>query len=708
MKKHKPSNLLGMLICLTVLFLLAQISLFYIHYHVSDLLDSLVTASIALQLLHAVILLPILQFMVIQILAYALFIGWIWFVATSIAQLFKFSHTKSYCLGLLLWCLACLTLLSLNQYEFPNSFFAKELAAIYLFTHHNQIIVIVTVFTGVIATFLAYLNFFWFKRYHWMGKLLLVFGLILSAMALYERYAYLFYRPTQIEAKKPDIILIGLDSVRPDFVVGANNFTPHINQFLQNAIYFNQAYTPLARTFPAWVSILTAKYPKHNYARNNLVDPTLVIANDTLAKRLHQAGYETIYATDENRFSNITRDYGFDRILGPRMGANDFLLGGLSDFPMSNLLINLPGGKFLFPYHYGNRAAATTYDPDHFLQLVHDGLAKRENKPLFLAIHLCLAHWPYTWAHASQTEDSYLPHQYQRSVTEVDKQLSALMQILKTEKLLENSLVVLFSDHGTAVGLPGDRLIDEHTYQGDTQSLKLIPVNRFSSAPEFSTNYQSDYSINTSYGQGTNVLSLTQYHVLLAFQQFGAHLKSQQINQLSSLLDIAPTILDRLKLAPMSSVDGMALSFSLGSVKPRALFMETGDSLTEIETDHIYIEKVFKREIGIYSINTTDGLLRMNQPAEKSIIQNKQRAVMWDDWLLARYPAMVKNKLVTVSVDHQSKLISQSFIVPAYFVLANIKTGKWTVGLSSPFAKSAPVKELMQQLKVFYADEMED
>jgi hypothetical protein len=178
---------------------------------------------------------------------------------------------------------------------------------------------------------------------------------------------------------------------------------------------------------------------------------------------------------------------------------------------------------------------------------------------------------------------------------------------------------------------------------------------------------------------------------------------------LSSLLDIAPTIIDWLNFAPLRAIDGVSLRPHFShqdklQSPPRALFMETGDSLTEIETDHIYIEKVLKHEIGIYTINTLNGFLMMNPLAETSLLKDKQRAIMWNDWLLARYPAKIKMELVNANKKNKSNLIST--IAPAYFVLANIKTGQWTIGLSSPFAKTAPVYELMQQLKNFYADEV--
>jgi hypothetical protein len=137
----------------------------------------------------------------------------------------------------------------------------------------------------------------------------------------------------------------------------------------------------------------------------------------------------------------------------------------------------------------------------------------------------------------------------------------------------------------------------------------------------------------------------------------------------------------------------------------RALFMETGDSMAEIETDHIYIEKVIKRQIGIYNINPSNGLLVISPQAEKLIIKNKQLAILWDDWMLAHFPARKETKLVR-SNKKNNQLVPESYFMPSYFVLANLKTGQWTIGLSSPFAKTAPVRELMERLKLFYVNEI--
>src|SRR3989338_2547958 len=166
--------------------------------------------------------------------------------------------------------------------------------------------------------------------------------------------------------EKPNIILIGIDSLRPDFLgfFGYAQISPHIDQFLDHATVFSESLTPLARTFPSWVSMLTGVYPKLNTIRTNLGDQSHLQFNTTLPAILRQHGYKTIFATDETRFSNIDQRYCFDETVTPPIGFNDFLLGTLNDFPLSNLVVNTTLGKYLFPHTYANRAVFETYEPN--------------------------------------------------------------------------------------------------------------------------------------------------------------------------------------------------------------------------------------------------------------------------------------------------------------------------------------------------------
>jgi len=667
----------------------AQITFFIIHYNVSDLVDSLVQSSLKSEILHPVILIPLGKFLLIQLLSYAVIVAFIWFLTNALCELFSLSNRIV--LGCLIWLTTFTAILCLNNFYFPDSFFASLIP-----TSYSLLVLSCSLLS--VASLLAFSEIFLKKKYVRVGSLLLCIAGFFAGFYFYDALAI---HPAKISnnSEKPNIIFIGLDSVRPDFIHFFGNQsikTPNMDHFLQSAMIFSHAYTPLARTFPAWVSILTGKYPLHNNARTNLADPDLVLKNITLAERLQQAGYETFYATDEKRFSNITKNYGFDHIIGPDMGVNDFILGGLSDFPLTNLLINSPPGRILFPYNYANRAAAITYEPDTFLKLVKLELLQRQSdKPLFLAIHLCVSHWPFTWARDLQGKNFSPAERYQSSVEAVDKQLGELVSFLQHENLLKNSFVVLLSDHGTSVGLPHDRIITKTNYRGDPAKLKWVPIFKLASAPEFSLDFEKDYNINTAYGQGTDVLSLKQYHVLLAIQT--PEHRSAIIAKPASLIDIAPTVLNFFHLPSLADTDGISL-FSLPVMRP--LFIETGHSFSAIEKKDIFVEQVVKKAIGIYAINPTTGLLFVKPQSEKYLNLSKERAVLFDDWILARYPTVLKSKIVLDPASHSFKMEQDP--LPAFFVMANLKTGEWQIGLDGELAKKAPVKNLQHLYNQFY------
>ncbi len=758
---EKRSSLLSVLICLTLLSIAAQLSLFVIHNHTTDVLDAFVGSSIPANFFHHAILLPVIEFFSLQVAAYLLFIAFIWFITMACSEVLSL---PAYGLGIFFWLCASLVVFGLNAQFFPDSFFAVGLPSLLA----TKAVLLLTLLILGLATALAYYQLIRRRRYRRLGLIFFsLVGLTLLASLVNDFSAQTRYHVTGTPAK-PNIILIGLDSLRPDYTGyfgSALNHTPHIDQFLRKAVTFKEVYTPLARTFPAWVSILTGKHPKNSHARINLGYAAPVVTNDTLARQLKAANYATIYATDEKRFSNITEDYGFDQLIGPSMGLNDFILGGLSDFPLTNLLVNLPIGRFLFPYNYANRAAAITYEPDRFLQLVKAGLQRREDKPLFLALHFCVTHWPFTWANDRQPVHLMMNERYRSSVAKVDQQLGDLLQILKENGLLGNSIVVLLSDHGTSFGLPGDRLLDQRHYHGDPARLKWVTVNQLSQPDGDSLDLEKSYSLNTAYGQGTDVLSLKQYQVLLAFQYLVSavpanagidHLVSMErtskayariqqgesrfsplrtphrekltgtadfassarnsiaslfpahaVQERGSLLDIAPTLLALLHLPPMKQMDGLSLVpflFKAGkaALPARPLYLETGYSVSELETNKIEVEKVISRTIHLYQVNPENGYLYIKPSADAAVLENKQRAILFGPWLLARYPALQRTRLIR----SRGSLDFKTEVQPAYYLLANIQTGEWTMELDTTFAKKAPVAELRKKLKAFYGGEL--
>lgn len=703
-----PARLGGMLACLTSLFIIWQLSFFFTHYLAGNLIDSLAQSSIYAQFFHYAILAPIIFYLCTQIAAYLLLIIWIWFLAVSLKEIFQLSPRTSYLSGILLWVVSVSSLLTMNAQLFPASFFSKLLYNAGISANLNLFIMLTSLSVLLAVTAIAYFNFFYYRRYHRSGFIILTCFAFSLAASLHK---HLIFTTPDNKNSQPNVIIIGLDSLRPDFTHYFNherNSTPNLDRFLNHAVTYTQAYTPLARTYPSWISILTAKYPLHHGARNNLVNPGKPLQSDNLARRMQNAGYETIYATDEKRFSNITTEYGFNRVLGPAMGANDFLLGSLTDFPMTNLLSASPLNAVLLPYHYGNRAAAITYDPDHFFQQLKSGLAKRSDKPLFLAVHFCLTHWPYTWSRDHSTATTLLPDKFQDSASELDAQLGKLFTLLSQNHLLDNTLVVILSDHGTALGMRGDNMTEITKYHGSKKNLSLIPVFKLSNSGEYSLN-NNDYTIDTSYGQGNSLLSIAQQQVLMAFKYYGKNFPEKKQTELVSLIDITPTILDYLRLPALKHIDGISLASDFNAStksapRQRTFYMESGYSISEVETDNINTGKVAAAEIGTYEIDPNTSLLHMTASKAASAIKSKQRAILEGDWILAHYPAGIVNKLVPSDEDH-SKLILKGIATPPYFIIANRKTGNWTIGLASPFARKSPAYAMLGKLKKFYGKE---
>ena len=440
---------------------------------------------------------------------------------------------------------------------------------------------------------------------------------------------------------RPHVILIGLDSLRPDAVRAADGevLMPEIDRFLSAATVFPDTLTPLARTYPAWVSILSGKHPHTTGAINNLLTRELVEEGDTLPGMLGKAGYRTIYATDEVRFSNIDESYGFDETIAPPMGAADFLLGFFGDTPLANLVVNTRAGEWLFPYAYANRAAAITYEPDTFIERLDDRLEFDE--PTFLAVHLTLVHWPYGWASAPPEPDTptvtSFKRQYRRAAARLDRQFADLLETLRDHGALDKAIVVVLSDHGESLGEPISIAADEH-------AVRHIPMR------------------DKSVGHGTSVFADGQYRVLLAMQSLGAPelatRAGERLEVPASLEDIAPTLSAALGLAPERPFDGVSWLPQLegepiGEHAHRIRFLETELVVPGFEAASglMLSQSMVRGATRFYSIDPETDRVLVRADAVEELLDTRQYAATRGGALLVAVPSLNKraNHLVYVA-----------------------------------------------------------
>ena len=432
---------------------------------------------------------------------------------------------------------------------------------------------------------------------------------------------------------RPNIIILGIDSLRLEQLrrFGGTGVTPNLDRFLAKADLFSDTTTPAARTFSSWIAILTGRAPTVTGARFNLAERSSVSANPTIADVVRQAGYHTVYSTDEVRFANIDESYGFDQVVTPRIGASDFLIGTYNELPLASLVINTRIGKWLFPFSYANRGVATMFQPETYVERLDREVSF--DKPTFFISHLTAAHWPYYTADtpfgvSKPVSDEDRPI-YRIGLKTADRMFGELVAMLEAKGALQNAMVIVLSDHGEALGLLSDSFFDDTFRVAGLKAPLKMEVT----------------------GHGQSVLSKSQYQVLLGFRTFGRNEKfgvgGREFKYPVTVEDISPTILGFL------GIGGDPLSATGRSLLP---MLESGDDGTRAELARIrYTEtdlRVLPRPGGgvdeaataqqnsaFFEVDRETARMHMRPEYAPLALAYKERAAYTKDQLLAAMPA---------------------------------------------------------------------
>jgi arylsulfatase A-like enzyme len=471
------------------------------------------------------------------------------------------------------------------------------------------------------------------QRRRWTVGVATMAGLALAAIV-----AVNFSTAARAHAQpgKPNVIFLGIDSLRLDQLRrfdGQSGNTTHLDEFLDETQVFRDVSTPMARTFGSWVAILTGRSPVETGARNNLTPRDVVAANPTIADVLRANGYRTVYSTDEVRFANIDETYGFDQVITPPIGASDFILGTYNEFPLPSVVMNTRLGQYLFPYSYGNRGAAHVFEPQTYLARLDRELEFRQ--PTMLVVHLTAAHWPYYVADtpfgvAAQAKDPSDRPMYRVGLRTADSMFERVVSMLRRKGAFENSIVIVLSDHGEAMLLPNDAILQHGAFvSGLGAPLKVLDV-----------------------GHGQSVLSPTQYKVLLGFRYFGPGKLiapgPRDIPLGATVEDIAPTVLDLLGIPgdPLSA-SGQSLANYLRSAEPEAMppgrerirFTETDLSVLPNVQGEIDETATAKANSKFFAIDPVTARMYIRHDMLPVARAYKERAAFTSRRLLAALPA---------------------------------------------------------------------
>ena len=511
----------------------------------------------------------------------------------------------------------------------------------------------------------------------------IVVGAMLAVGMVQPLYSH--WMTSNVPAQQPDVIIIGMDSLSPVHMRHNPGALPRLEKQLEESTVFDNTLTPVARTFPAWTSILTAKYPVHSGARFNLTAFEQVETEATLPRYLRAKGYTTIYAQDERKFNNIDESFGFDLTIGPKPGAAEFVLTKYSDHPIANLVLLTPWARQVFPYIALNRAAHIQYSPNDFVAAIQQALPKDRGQPLFLAAHFCLAHHPYAWRthnnQGTQAGSTTLDQKHMQALSALDLQVDQLVQVLKSAGRLDNAILVLLSDHGESLAYEDGLWV---TLDRSTKPREQYEVDQYTAFP-----IESGFA-----GHGNKVLDRTQYHSLLAFRaygQLGEYFPVSNQGRLAALVDVMPTLMGALGETYRGQIDGIDLMADADSNFTRVVPTETGIRLLALRSvEHIDEDALLEESKQYYSVDPVSGRLTVKAERYAELVATKDIALHTDEWMLA---LLRKN---------------MSPVFPRVALLVHKPSGAWTLGDDKHLIKRAPMALLRQSATALYDKEIAD
>lgn len=354
--------------------------------------------------------------------------------------------------------------------------------------------------------------------------------------------------------RKTNLLLVVVDTLRADHlgIYGYERETsPRIDALARSGVRFEDAVPPWPKTLPSMASMLTGTYPLTTGVR---LDHMVRMRADqpTLAENLREHGYQTgAVVANFNTGKFFTFDRGFDEFVESWM-EEVFRETGRRSFT------NAPGKV----KRYTNATVVT----DQALRLLEDFSS---DSPFFLWLQYMDPHGPYTpppdYSESFRDDGETRPvpveeipayqrlrkadggviddlsvyvRQYDRSIRYFDDEFSRLLDTLEERGMLEDTLIVLTSDHGES--------LTENSYYLE-----------HGAAP-----YQSTA------------------HVPLVFAMPGFVPAGKLIREPVGLIDLVPTVMDLLGLELPMGLQGRSLAQAIlesGEVSPR-VFMESGES----------------------------------------------------------------------------------------------------------------------------------
>ena len=257
----------------------------------------------------------------------------------------------------------------------------------------------------------------------------------------------------------PNILLIMADDVGIEGLGcygGTSYQTPHLDEMAEKGIRFTNAYAQPLCT-PTRVEIMTGKYNHRNWKYFGILDPR----EKTFGHYLKAAGYKTgIFgkwqlqsydppdlpgASNRRSTGMHAKDAGFDRYsLFHALHTED----KGSRYTNPTMLEGTAGSEGELKTYQGR------YGEDVWVDQIVDFFEKQQGNPTFVYYPMALPHWPFEptpdtpgWDSSQEQPEEY--HYITDMIEYMDTTVGNLVSRLDRKGLMENTIVLFYSDNGT-------------------------------------------------------------------------------------------------------------------------------------------------------------------------------------------------------------------------------------------------------------------
>lgn len=270
-------------------------------------------------------------------------------------------------------------------------------------------------------------------------------------------------------SSKPNIILIGIDTLRYDHINSSGysrKTTPNLETLAASGAVFKNCYSQAPNTTPSFMSVMTSLYPTF-HGVTDIMNPlrgkgyrtySLAPKTKTLAQILKQDGYHTAAFTDgANLYNKIGFDRGFD-FYDMNLKIHDFQNDIFPDpipkeeiFYWLNEFHKEPFFLFFHTFAVHNPWGVPKKYANMFGALADDELSGMiSNKGAERQAGGISTYNRVAGALESDEKLSISSYEalYDGAINYVDNFIGELFSQLDKLKIFENSLIIVMSDHG--------------------------------------------------------------------------------------------------------------------------------------------------------------------------------------------------------------------------------------------------------------------